>query len=561
MLSHLNIRDFAIIPSLTLDFAPGFTAITGETGAGKSILVDALGLLLGQRSDSSWVRQGAERAELTAEFEITNNNGARRWLAETELNSEGQCLLRRRISANGRSRAWINGTPVTVQQMSELGTLLVEIHGQNEHIQLTNPARQIHLLDSSGDYQPLLAKTREAFDRWAGLKTEFAELEAAAALPPEEIDYLRFQLKELESQALAPAELEALETEHRVLAKGGSMARDLDLALGDLDEDDHGAIARTIRAQHALAPHRDLSPAIDESCKMLDEALINLQEASATVSQAREDIDLSPGRLQAVTAQMSELADLARKHRVEMEDLESVRERLEERLQAGEQFESRRATLEADCDEALREYQDAATALSGARTRHATELSREVTALMARLGMEGGRLEIHVNRRSDGKPAAQGDDRVELHVSANPGNEPGPLVKVASGGELSRISLALKTACSRGKSHRTQVFDEVDAGIGGDTANAVGQLLRKLSEDTQALCVTHLAQVAVCANQQIQVIKDTGTNTTSVDTAILGAQDRVDEIARMLSGRISDQSRQHAEELLKAADSGSNSVH
>lgn len=560
MLSHLDIRDFAIIPSLALDFAPGFTAITGETGAGKSILVDALGLLLGQRSDSSWVRQGAERAELTAEFDVRQNDAARQWLAEAELESDGQCLLRRSIAASGRSRAWINGTPVTVQQMSALGILLVEIHGQNEHVQLTSPARQLQLLDNSGGYRELIKKVRDAYHDWSGLQAQFSELEAAAALPPEEIDYLRFQLAELQAQALAPPELAKLEQEHRLLAKGGSLAQDLETSLATLDDDEHGVVNGTLKAQQILARHGEFSADVADACKMIDEALINLQEASTTIARVRDKLDLSPERLEGVSLQISGLADLARKHRVRMEELESVRDRIEERLQAGEQFESRRAALEADCDKALQQYREAAKRLSAARQKHASALSGEVTRLMARLGMEGGRLEVQVNQRSDGKPAAPGDDRVEIHVSANPGTEPGPLAKVASGGELSRISLALKTA-SRSESARTQVFDEVDAGIGGDTANAVGQLLRQLSEGTQALCVTHLAQVAVCANQQIQVIKETGSDATSVDTTILGVQDRVDEIARMLSGRISQQSRQHAEELLKAAATDSGSVH
>ena len=373
MLSHLDIRDFAIIPSLALDFAPGFTAITGETGAGKSILVDALGLLLGQRSDSSWVRQGAERAELTAEFDVRQNDAACHWLAEAELESDGQCLLRRSIAASGRSRAWINGTPVTVQQMSALGALLVEIHGQNEHVQLTSPARQLQLLDNSGGYPERIKQVRDAYHDWSGLQAQFSELEAAAALPPEEIDYLRFQLTELQAQALAPPELAKLEKEHRLLAKGGSLAQDLETSLAALDDDEHGIVNGALKAQQILARHGELNVDVADACKMIDEALINLQEASTAIARVRDKLDLSPERLEAVSLQMSGLADLARKHRVQMEELESVRDRIEERLQAGEQFESRRAALEADCDKALQQYREAAKRLSAARQKHARE--------------------------------------------------------------------------------------------------------------------------------------------------------------------------------------------
>jgi len=553
MLSHLYIKDFAIIPSLALDFHAGFTAITGETGAGKSILVDALGLLLGDRSDANWVRQGAGKVELTAEFLLDDNPAATTWLEHTGLDSDQQCLLRRVIASSGRSRAWINGTPVTLQQLGELGNLLVEIHGQNEHMRLKSPARQIQLIDGSGNYNDQLAAVSESFDNWKNLRDEFQRLEQQSGISPAETDYLKFQLRELQTHSLPASELLELEREHRRLAHGGALLEALDFSSAVLESENHGAIASIQDALGRLEPFRELDPDIDEAARMLTEATINCQEAAASIQQAGGRIDLSPERLATVTDQLGMLGDLARKHQVPMEDLERVRDDLDQRLAGSENFEGLRTELEAQCAAALQSYRACAVALSDCRVKQCAKLSRAVSGLMSELGMPGGVLEMHVSHNDQAVPSSRGDDEIELLVSANPGFDPGPLAKIASGGELSRLSLAIKVAASLERSAPTQIFDEVDAGIGGDTANAVGRLMKKLAGNSQALCVTHLAQVAVCADQQVRVRKEALENQTSVDSAILEDTERVDEIARMLGGRISDQSRRHATEMLKAA--------
>jgi len=553
MLSHLYIKNFAIIPSLALDFRGGFTVITGETGAGKSILVDALGLLLGDRSDSSWVRQDADRAELSAEFQLLDNPAADKWLSDSGLDNDDQCILRRLISANGRSRAWINGSPVTLQQLGELGNLLVEIHGQNEHVLLRSPAQQFHLLDDSGHYTRQLQAMTSAFRQWKTLQDEFAQLEQESGISPAELDYLKFQLRELETHSIPPTELQALEQEHRKLAQGGSLVEALDFSSTTLNDDDHGSGVLIQSVLSRLEPYRDLDPSIDEAHTMLTEAMLNCQEAAGSIRVASERIDLSPERLAAVDSQLSLLADLARKHQVEMEALETVKQDLASRLQRSGDFESRRTDMESACAGALQQYRKSALAVSKYRNKHAKTLSSTVSQLMSELGMPGGILEFRIRHNDTSRPSANGDDEIEVLVSANPGIDPGPLAKIASGGELSRISLAIKVAASRGRTARTQIFDEVDAGIGGETANSVGSLMQRLAGDAQALCVTHLAQVAVCADHQLQVRKETQDNRTEVDTAILGERERVDEIARMLGGRISDQSRQHAREMLNAA--------
>jgi DNA repair protein RecN (Recombination protein N) len=555
MLSHLYIKDFAIVPSLELDFHSGFTVITGETGAGKSILVDALGLLLGKRSDSSWVRQGSSQAQLTAEFTLEDNPHASHWLTEAGLESDEQCLLRRTISSSGRSRAWINGSPVTVQQLAELGNLMVEIHGQNEHVRLTTPSQQFQLLDGSGDYKDQLSSVKTCFEQWRELHNEFERLEQQSGLSPSDLDYLKFQLSELETLSISASKVAKLEQEHRKLAQGGALIEALDSSAQLLDSEESGIQKQLQDIISRLQPYLELDPDIKEASSVLTEATINCQEALAVIRQSLGNSDLSPERLAQASEQLSELADLARKHRVPMEDLEQVRDQFRERLANSENFESRREDMQKRCDSALASYREATRDLTKCRTRQAQTLSGAVSSLMEELGMPGGVLDIQIKNDPQARPSYNGDDLIALMVSANPGVEPGPLAKIASGGELSRISLAIKVASSSRQLVKTQIFDEVDAGIGGDTANAVGQMMQKLSRGSQSLCVTHLAQVAVCADHQVRVSKQATENETLVSSVILCQEDRVEEITRMLGGRISEQGKQHAREMLESARS------
>lgn len=553
MLVQLHIRNFAIVPTLEQAFFPGFTAISGETGAGKSILVDALGLLLGARSDASWVRAGEERAELSAEFDLADNPEARTWLRARELDDGDACLLRRSIRANGRSGAWINGTPVTVQQLAELGHRLVEVHGQNEHIRLTGRRRQLKLLDETGGYGDALEAVRAAFRQWRELTNELEALEAAAALPPAEIEFLRFQLKELDETALPADEVTALEQEHRLLSSAGDLQQTLGDAITALD-DENGATERIGATARRLADFAELDDDIGAARGMLEEALINCQEALTGLRAAGERIDHSPERLAEVERTLSALGDLARKHEVDIDALEPLRERIRDRLEAADTLGDKRGSLEASIKDALADYRSKTEALSKARRKHAKALAKSVENLMSELGMDGGQFIIGVKRDAGADPREAGDDEVSIEVGANAGTPPGPLSKVASGGELSRISLALRVATAAGGG-RTQVFDEVDAGVGGDTANAVGRLLRKSAENGQSLCVTHLAQVAVRADRQLRVSKDSKKDATHVSTHLLEDADRIEEIARMLGGQVSDQSRAHAREMLESSQS------
>ena len=552
MLRFLQIRDFAIVDSLELEFGAGFTCISGETGAGKSILVGALGLLCGDRADSGSVRSGSERAELTATFELAETSPALAWLRETELDDGADCLLRRTISAGGRSRAWINGTAVTLGQLAELGEHLVEIHGQNEHLRLVRSAEQFRLLDGGGEYPAELERTRECFFHWQALEQEKQALLGDTPLDAAEADLVRYQVEELEADMLSAAEFETLEQEHRMLARGGDIVASLEQALGLLQSDDGGSAALN-RAAAAIASHGALDEGIAAAARLLEEAVINCDEASGEIQSALSRMDLSPERLAELERRIGRQYDLARKHRVQPDQLEMVRARLDERLERSASIEKRLARIDGELEAALVAYRDAAAALHRRRAERAEALSAAVSELMQELGMAGGRFALEARHEPTRAPSARGDTRLQISVSANSGTTPGPLARVASGGELSRISLAVKIVASAHAPAATQVFDEVDAGIGGRTASAVGGLLRKLAGDGQALCVTHLAQVAVFADEQLCVVKADEAERTTVRTDRLDAAGRVDEVARMLGGQVSERSRAHAAELLREA--------
>jgi len=557
MLNHLHIHNFAIVPTLDLDIDTGFTAITGETGAGKSILVDALGLLLGERSDAAWVRAGAERAELSAEFSVENNGEAQKWLDETELSSNGSCLLRRTINRNGRSRAYINGSPVTVAQIQSLGQLLVEIHGQNEHMRLTRSTEQFRLLDGSGDYSNEQKLLKKAFFDWQAIHNELEALEQDVSISTSELEFLNYQLDELQQHDLSVNSQNTLQIEHDRLAAGDTLLDALNKSIGLLDPEssvDQAGVKSGLNASMGhLQKFAALDTDINEACTMLHEAAINCDEAVNSLRVARERVDLNPARFDVVSSTLGQLHDLARKHNVRMEDLEEVMQTLATRIDRAGSSEQRRRQLQTQLQAQLDEYRLAAENLHMKRKKHAAALSRRVSQLMAELGMAGGIFELAVTLKPQGKPSIGGDDEIQIRLSANPGLPPGPLSKIASGGELSRISLAIKVAASGGTESVTQIFDEVDAGIGGETANAVGRLMQRLAGNGQALCVTHLAQVAVCASHQLQVRKATEKESTQVETVLLNQANRIDEIARMLSGKISEQSRAHAQELLSSS--------
>jgi DNA repair protein RecN (Recombination protein N) len=553
MLNFLQIRNYAIVDSLDLEFTGGFTCVTGETGAGKSILVDALGLLCGKRADTSAIRDGASRAELSAEFELHEDSPALLWLRAAELDNANTCLLRRVISEGGRSRAWINGTTVTLQQLSSLGEMLVEIHGQNEHILLVQNSEQFRLLDGSGGYPGELEEVDKGFEDWSSLERHKQSLLDETPLDAGDMDLIRYQISELESSMIPADQFIRIEAEHKIMAQGGEVLETLEHAAEALESDDAGANQVIHRVADQLESHAPLDPDIASAVELLRGAAINCDEAHNNIQSARVRLDLSPERLAEMEMQLSTQHDLARKHRVQPEDLQQVLEELKARFDRAGSLEQRLAQIQEQLNAALGQYRAVAAKLHVLRKKRAQELADSVTVLMQQLGMEGGIFEFQVIADTAATPTSRGTDQLELRVSANPGVAPGLLRKVASGGELSRISLAIKVAAKAGSAAPTQVFDEVDAGIGGDTANAVGALLKSLSASGQALCVTHLAQVAAFADHQFRVLKSADESETRIQTSLLADEERVDEIARMLGGRLSEQSRAHASELLTTA--------
>ena len=559
MLTHIHIRDFVLVDELELELDGGMTALTGETGAGKSILVDALGLLLGDRAEASWVRHGSERAEISASFRLDGLEQARDWLAEQELDGgEEECQLRRVISREGRSRAFINASPVPLQSLRELGDRLVDIHGQHEHQSLVRQEVQRALLDGFGAHAEALAAVAAAHGRWRALQEELEGLRAITAERDSRLEFVRFQVGEMEGLQLRAGEIGELEEEHARLANAGQLLESCASSLQrlyDADESSaHDQISLALREVEELA---GLDASLQPVRELLTEARIQVQEAADTLRRYTDRVEQDPQRLQDVELRLGTLHDLARKHRVEPDALPALFERLAQELATLEQADQRLDQLESQVRESAVQYREAAARLHKARAKAAREFGTRVSAAMQDLGMPGGVFTVEVTAREDGRFTAQGSDRIEFRVSANPGQPPMALGKVASGGELSRISLAIQVIATDSAAIPTLIFDEVDTGIGGGVAETVGRLLRALGEQRQVLCVTHLPQVAAQAHQHLQVSKLAGTNSTRTSIRRLGKTERVDEIARMLGGiEITESTLRHAREMLERVGAG-----
>ena len=554
MLSHLTIRSLAVIDNLELDCSAGMTALTGETGAGKSIVVDALALLLGARASSDMIRAGAERAEVCGVFETTSNRSARTWLAQRDLEEDpGECIVRRVVGPGSRSRAYINQRPVPLQLLRGLGEHLVDIHGQHVHHLLLDRERQRIIVDEFGGHHALLEQVAETAARWHELRREIAEISAEGEDRTSRLDFLQFQLDELEGLGLGADEPERLAGEQRRLANAESILDGCHRALDRLDGDhERSATAACAGARRDLELVARHDSSAQEVLDLVDAAAINVTEASTALRTMAETLDLDPERLAEVDRRLGLIHDLARKHRVSPGELPAHTERLRERVSSLASGEQRAAELEREAESAETEHRKLCARLTDLRRESADRLAHRVTHNMLELGMPGGSFVVDIRTLDTPLLSRNGADRVEFIVSAGPGQHPRPLSKVASGGELSRISLAIQVSSVRGSAVPTLVFDEADVGIGGRVAEIVGRQLRVLGELHQVLCVTHLAQVASRAHHQAVVRKFLGHDgTPGVGMTAVHGQDRIQEIARMLGGeRITSKTVAHAREML-----------
>jgi DNA repair protein RecN (Recombination protein N) len=554
MLTSLHVRNFAVVEAAEIAFGPGLTVVSGETGAGKSLLVDALMLLTGARADSGMVRSGSDRAELAAEFDLAELPEARDWLQREELDEDDNCQLRRVLRAEGSSKAWINGRLANARQLGELASLLIEIHGQHEHPALLSRPHQMALLDAYAGHEELLAQVRGSAVQWRELGLRMRKLSGGEDRD-QRIELLRHELDELEKWALPAAELVELEASHKRLANAGRLAEGSAGVVELLDGDSEFALRRALGRAHAeLGKLAALDDKLAPLLELLDNASIELGEAADGLSHYAQDVDLDPERYAAVDNHLARLHELSRRHRLpvaELHDrLDALRTELTELEGAGdalEQLATQRQRLQQD-------YASAATQLSQARTSAAARLGEEVSSLMAELGMAGGLLRVELEPVADQEPDPQGRERCELLVSANPGQPPRPLRKVASGGELARISLAIEVATLGKDTVGSMIFDEVDTGIGGAVAEVVGQKLRALGVQRQVLCVTHLPQVAAQGHAHLRVSKHSDGDSTQTRIDKLDAAGRRDELARMLGGvEITRETRAHAKQMLERA--------
>ncbi|QWT22003.1 DNA repair protein RecN [Bacillus sp. NP157] len=554
MLTSLYVRQFAVVEEAEVAFGPGLTVVSGETGAGKSLLVDALMLLAGARADSGMVRSGSDRAELAAEFDLAGLPEALDWLREEALDDGETCQLRRVIRAEGSSRGWINGRPASLAQMSALAALIVEIHGQHEHQALLSRQHQMGLLDAFAGNEERLGRVRELAKAWRDAVAHIRKLSGGDDRG-QQIDLLSHELAELDRWALAPAALDDLEAQHRRLANAGRLAEGANGVVELLDGESEFSIGRALLRAHAeLSRLAELDATLAPTLELLDSAQIQVGEAVDGLGRYAQDVELDPERLAEVDTHLTHLHDLSRRYRLPIGELtgkaEELRERLAELEGAGDALER----LARERDTLRKDYDTAATALSKARTDAAARLGSSVAALMSELGMSGGRLEVALEPAEGDDPDPQGRERCELLVSANPGQPPRPLRKVASGGELARISLAIEVATLGNDNIGCMIFDEVDTGIGGAVAEVVGQKLRALGERVQVLCVTHLPQVAAQGHNHLQVAKESDGESTRTRISSLDGNGRREEISRMLGGvEITKETRAHAKKMLDRA--------
>lgn len=557
MLNHIRIRNFAIIDHLDLNFKDKLTTLTGETGAGKSILLGALGLLLGDRADSDSVRAGSSKAEISAEFDISKLASVNDWLKDKELDADGDCLIRRRLGADGRSRAFINGSPVPLQDMKQLGEMLVDIHGQHEHQSLMKADMQRQLLDDYANHSKLLLDVKTNYKNWLEQKDKLSSLQNACKDKNDRLDLLRYQVNELEELSLQENEVDALQKEHQLLANADQLSENTSSALVVLYDSEDNSVHSQVSQQASkvesmLATDSSLKPAYE----MLSEAMVQIEESAILLRDYKENLNSDPQRFNEVETRLGIIHDLSRKHHVEPEQLINLYETLAEELNELDHADENLSLLENKVDELNKKYISLTTKLTDSRQKTAKKLNKAISDSMQTLGMAGGKFQIELSSKES--PSASGMDQIEYMVSTNTGQPFKALAKTASGGELARISLAIQMITATQGRIPTLIFDEVDSGVGGGIAEIVGKHLRALGESRQVFCITHLPQVASQAHHHMQVYKHSDGKETRTEIIPLEMEQRVDEISRMLGGvEITQQTIDHAKDMLSRSQAGS----
>ena len=552
MLTQIQIQNFAIIDQLDVDFQSGLTVVTGETGAGKSIMIDALSLVLGDRADATVIRANEAQADITAQFAIDEQPEVSDWLTEQALDADGECLLRRVVQREGRSKAFINGRAVTLNMLRDLGEKLVDIHGQHAHQALSKRTQQRGILDSFGK---LLGQAKAVTAAWQDWQEKNRQLQALQTSAQERIDrreLLSYQVQELESLQISSEELDSIEDEHRRLSHISELVHATAGHTQALYLDEHNNIySQLSKISAELESLCDVDSDLAESLELIHSAQIQVQEAYQALDQYQRGIDQDPQAQQQVEERLSGLLEVARKHRIELHQLVEHFNQLADELSQLDSDNHQTEQLEQDCLTAEKQYLQLATALSKERQSAAKKLTKSVNHYLGQLGMEGGQFAVAFADDGDQSPGQHGIDKIEFMISANPGQPLQPLSKVASGGELSRMSLAIQVVTHSDTSIPCLIFDEVDVGIGGGTAEVVGNLLAELADRAQVLCVTHQAQVAAKGGQHFSVRKSSHQEQTVTSIVALEGDSRTEEIARMIGGiKITDQTLKYAKEML-----------
>ena len=553
MLESIQISNFVIIDSLNLEFDRGLTALTGETGAGKSILLDAIKLIAGDRADSDSVRANREKAEISVRFDLGDRLQARKWLQDNEMASDNECIIRRVVYANGRSKAFINGHNAPLSQLRSLSQLMVDLHGQHEHQSLQKPQVQQQLLDSyMGDHK-LTEDVRQKYSDWQATKNRLVQLEVGSIEREQRIDLLNLYCQELANLNLAKGEIEELQNEYARLSHAGLLLENTTSILGVLYDNDENTVQSLLSfCEHTLNNQLVHNKALSTSHELISNALIQIQEASNELRNYQDSIDLAPERLDWLNQRIASAQDLARKHHLPIEKLPELTRELKIELETLVNNEENAEDLNRELDQKRSDYLNSARQLSANRQETALSLSAQITQVMQQLSMEGGQFSIQVDvLETETGFRASGINTISYLVSANQGQPLKPLNKVASGGELSRISLAIQVILCESSRIPTLIFDEVDSGVGGAVAEIIGKKLRWLGENRQVFCVTHLPQVASQAHHHYRVEKTKKTDDTTADVIALTNEERLEEIARMLGGKtITEHTRAHASEMI-----------